>query len=1369
MDAFVDDLLVEWGFGHLVEPFKVQQIDFEALVCLDSDELKTYIPEHGPRLKFLRKLKLFQEQASGNVQVLLVETPTDSIYDASTSTSSNYSSEPTSFSPDGSELSNEEHSAPSTPAAQKRDYKSMILNDTLVETAIAKLNVLEVLKKDTICAKTIQKLQEGQSPSGDWRKRVVDVLVTTSLLQISENLSLPQLKVVAGKLAEALPGESIETYYLDSDPPLRKFVTGKLVDKYRNRKRPDSDNSSKLAKRSRGGQSKDCPPESDASYTKEEVSDALKWLEYNRAPWPQVLVMWDKTYNVRMSEVFPRPSSKKESKVFNYFDKYPVLKAPAGYQLLIADFARRYPEKSAVLYSKWPAFEAAILLVAKQEAKDPFAKNIVRELETRKENNTLTENSRILLHLMLLPYLFKSNASVPIDPNLVSAAGKKSWKPSLAESRNGFILHVKHANDIKSQLESRQDFMKRLGLSCQPIIIVCGPLLTEVTHYHLSVDNVMYHVPGPLQAVDYLFKFFQALHCWYPVEAEQVWLFLQIEIYNIRTQFDNFPTVNDFASHLRNDHSAIINATLNSFKCNQQNPQCHRVYDTLNSLCCHLRKDHRVVWDVLFNPVEQPVEQPVIQPVEEPLEQPVEQHDEQVVIDDENEGEQVNHGPQNGAFGNINDFIEAFSSGVLGYISKLYSIPHTNRAMVQLILEATSEYILGHMQDLHGKVERLLANLEGNEAEKELVMQMFSVIENPFQRLETEHKRFSILADSNLLLNPQSYVMGEYNNVMIRIDNGLIPAQKTVYGYGVPMRHTIKQFLELPGVLQQILENIAALNQEVNIVSNVIQGSVWQEYAQDFGEKLVLPINISYDDFVPDHVLLAHAGEHELGPVYCTIPVIPQKYLGALENKFVAALMLTKHRKHFGNEAAFHFVISDLEFLYNEGIIVQTENGNFRIYFCLLCVLGDNKGVNEICGFSGSFSANFYCRFCKEHRDTLKFQTVLNPNLLRTPENYEVDVAAQNFAATGVHEQCVWNAAPKFHCTKGVCGELLHDLCEGDLWFCMSRILWCLIYEQGYFTLQTLIDRSQGFTYGPLESGNKPPVFNLTQDKLRSENTPFAGAEMLCFVRNLGEIIGDCVPEDDVYWEFYLSHRKLIDIIFKPLFVRGTENYVGVLVEEHHATFLRLFNEPLKPKQHMMSHYKLNMLRFGRLVNLWCMRDESKHRELKDYATSSNSRIQLPLTVFIQVQLKFCQRLISKRGFSHDIKSGPSKCSTFQNIDHFVQCNGIRPNGMEVCREASWVKVFNLPFQKGLCLLINIEDGTPVFGEISSVLLSDPTGVSFIVKILNTTHFDNHTHVYVVEPTLNYQWVRYDDLVFKMPFFSRLAVNGNRVVSFRYL
>ncbi|XP_052123661.1 uncharacterized protein LOC127749474 [Frankliniella occidentalis] len=233
-----------------------QSIDLEALLELDNNGLKDYLPLHGDRLKFLKQQRNFKEQAGG-VEVLLLEkvaSHSDSqafepAEESTSSTSSSFTAVPPSMNPSSSSLSQ-----------NNLEYCDLVLKDTLVESALAKLNVLEILRKDTVCLKAIEKLCSGQRPTGDWRNRIVDVLVTTGLLHISEDLSLTQLKSVAGEIVKCLPGEQLETYYLDADPPLRKFVGGKLVDKYRNRKR-SSDDPLKPAKRRRGAQQQqDTPP-----------------------------------------------------------------------------------------------------------------------------------------------------------------------------------------------------------------------------------------------------------------------------------------------------------------------------------------------------------------------------------------------------------------------------------------------------------------------------------------------------------------------------------------------------------------------------------------------------------------------------------------------------------------------------------------------------------------------------------------------------------------------------------------------------------------------------------------------------------------------------------------------------------------------------------------------------------------------------------------------------------------------------------------------------------------------------------------------------------------------------------------------------
>ncbi|KAI8116052.1 hypothetical protein CVS40_11813 [Lucilia cuprina] len=70
-----------------------------------------------------------------------------------------------------------------------------------------------------------------------------------------------------------------------------------------------------------------------------------------------------------------------------------------------------------------------------------------------------------------------------------------------------------------------------------------------------------------------------------------------------------------------------------------------------------------------------------------------------------------------------------------------------------------------------------------------------------------------------------------------------------------------------------------------------------------------------------------------------------------------------------------------------------------------------------ILGFSESFSSNFYCRICKQHRNITQTETNLNTDMLRNPENYDRDLPINDVRLTGVKENSVWNNLKNFHAT----------------------------------------------------------------------------------------------------------------------------------------------------------------------------------------------------------------------------------------------------------------------------------------------------------------------------------------------------------------
>lgn len=127
--------------------------------------------------------------------------------------------------------------------------------------------------------------------------------------------------------------------------------------------------------------------------------------------------------------------------------------------------------------------------------------------------------------------------------------------------------------------------------------------------------------------------------------------------------------------------------------------------------------------------------------------------------------------------------------------------------------------------------------------------------------------------------------------------------------------------------------------------------------------------------------------------------------------------------------------------LFDEGIIISTNNVFHEVKFCLSLVLGDNLGVNSIQGFSESFSANVVCRFCKINKASLKVSCAENVELLRTVENYSVDCAELNFQLSGIKEASIWNYVHNYHVIRNSSCDIMHDVFEGVCRYDMSHVI----------------------------------------------------------------------------------------------------------------------------------------------------------------------------------------------------------------------------------------------------------------------------------------------------------------------------------------
>lgn len=98
-----------------------------------------------------------------------------------------------------------------------------------------------------------------------------------------------------------------------------------------------------------------------------------------------------------------------------------------------------------------------------------------------------------------------------------------------------FLLQI--PGDIENEILRKRERCSKRGITLQPFVLaVCSQ--DEPEECYVVIDSHKYQFDSIRKSVDICFKVFQIMNASYPVEAEQIWLLLQIQLYGIRTQYD---------------------------------------------------------------------------------------------------------------------------------------------------------------------------------------------------------------------------------------------------------------------------------------------------------------------------------------------------------------------------------------------------------------------------------------------------------------------------------------------------------------------------------------------------------------------------------------------------------------------------------------------------------------------------------------------------------------------------------------------------------------------------------------------------------------------------------------------------------------
>lgn len=69
----------------------------------------------------------------------------------------------------------------------------------------------------------------------------------------------------------------------------------------------------------------------------------------------------------------------------------------------------------------------------------------------------------------------------------------------------------------------------------------------------------------------------------------------------------------------------------------------------------------------------------------------------------------------------------------------------------------------------------------------------------------------------------------------------------------------------------------------------------------------------------------------------------------------------------------------------------------------------------------------------------------------------------------------------------------------------------------------------ESFNYGPTDIRNRPPL--ITEENLKKGHIKMSASEISCFVKYLGLMIGDLVPEHSQLWLLYIIFIFVLNFI----------------------------------------------------------------------------------------------------------------------------------------------------------------------------------------------------------------------------------------------
>ncbi|XP_046805208.1 uncharacterized protein LOC124419499 [Lucilia cuprina] len=417
-----------------------------------------------------------------------------------------------------------------------------------------------------------------------------------------------------------------------------------------------------------------------------------------------------------------------------------------------------------------------------------------------------------------------------------------------------------------------------------------------------------------------------------------------------------------------------------------------------------------------------------------------------------------------------------------------------------------------------------------------------------FEGVNTESKLNKVLQERDLIGNVHSFQIN--NNAK---SNGIV----------MPLEFQFKKIFEHDDFIDKVLEHMEFIQSNDKFI-NYIQGPLWRQKKSLYPHEIVIPFYLYADDFGINNPLGSKSNKNSICNFYYSFACIPKKS-SKLDDIYLASTVKSSDVKTYGNDC-FKPLVDTLVKLEKEGILIKTKNGTKKIHFVMALFLGDNLGLNCILGFSKSFSANYYCRFCLIKKSEAQVESTERNNILRNRINYRESLEQGLMAETGVSTTCIFNDIPSFHCVENYSVDIMHDIFEGVCHYVICEALLYFIKTMKYFSLNDLNERLKSFKYYQHDRGNEK--YSITFQELDNHKLKMSAHQMMCFYQYFTVMLGEFIMNQDPVWIFILDFFEIIDEILCYDVSQSLINRLKVKIQNFNKNYQLIFKQHLTPKFH---------------------------------------------------------------------------------------------------------------------------------------------------------------------------------------------------------